>query len=109
MDDTLKHLSQTITAANIAVETGAEINNELARQDRVLSNAGTDISTAEYDTDQVTQTLQGMRSLRGKLKSVIWKKKTEIRAAEFDCKSSNFRNLNLSLLADDVGLCAFSK
>jgi len=109
MDDTLKNLSQTIRSASSAVEIGEAINNELARQDRVLSNAETDISKAEYETDQVTQTLKGMKSLRGKLNNVIWKKKPKLRRIEFDCKTSNFSNVNLDLLEDDVGLCAFSK
>merc|ERR1712061_777321 len=108
MDDTLKHLSQTIRSANSSVEEGAAITNELARQARVLSDAETDISIAEYNTNQVAQTLRGMRSLRGKLKSVIWEKKQELRTIEFDCRRSNFSNVNLDLSEEDVGLCAFS-
>jgi len=109
MDDTLKHLSRTIHTASSMVEKGASINNELARQDRVLANAETDISIAEYETDQVTETLKGMRSLRGKLKSVIWKKEPKPRLTEFDSRRNTFSNVNLDLLNEDVGLFAFSK
>jgi len=109
MDDTLKHLSRTIRTAGSIVEKGTCINNELARQDRVLSNAETDISIAEYETDQVSETLKGMRSLRGKLKSVIWKKEPKLRITEFDSRRSTFSNVNFDSLEEGVGLCAFSK
>jgi len=108
MDDTLKHLSQTIHTAGSIVEKGAAINNELARQESVLSKAETDILVAEYETEQVTHTLKGMRSLRGKLKNVIWKKEPKLKISEFDNKRSTFSNMNLDLLKDDVGLCSFS-
>jgi len=109
MDDSLKHLSHTIRTAGSIVEKGAAINNELARQEHVLSKAETDILVAEYETDQVTQKLKGMRSLRGKLKNVIWKKDPKLRISGFDSETSTFSNLNLDLLKDDVGLCAFSR
>jgi len=108
MDDTLKHLSHTIHTAGSIVEKGAAINNELARQENVLSKAETDISIAEYETDQVTRTLKGMRSLRGKLKNVIWKKEPKLKVNEIDCQKSTFSNLNLDLLEEDAGLCALS-
>jgi len=108
MDDTLKHLSHSIRTAGSIVEKGAAINNELARQENVLSKAETDISIAEYDTDLVTNTLKGMRSLRGKLKNVIWKKEPKLKMNEFDCQTSTFSNVNLDLLEEDAGLCALS-
>jgi len=107
MDDTLKHLSHTIRTASSIVEIGDGINNELARQERVLSKAETDISIAEYETDQMTQTLKGMRSLRGKLKNVIWKKEPKLKIKDFDCERSTFSNLDL--LKEDVGLSSFSR
>jgi len=109
MDDSLKHLSHTIRTADLIVEKGAAINNELTRQEHVLSKAETDILVAEYETDQVTQKLKGMKSLRGKLKNVIWKKEPKLRRSDFDSQRSTFSKLNLDLLKDDVGLCAFSR
>jgi len=109
MDDSLTHLSRTIRTAGSIVEKGAAINDELARQEHVLSKAETDIFVTQYETEQVTQKLKGMRSLRGKLKNVIWKKEPTLRRSEFDSKRSTFSNVNLDLLKDDVGLCAFSK
>eukprot|EP00495_Collosphaeridae_sp_1-RS-2012_P000662 TRINITY_DN10613_c0_g1_i1.p2 TRINITY_DN10613_c0_g1~~TRINITY_DN10613_c0_g1_i1.p2 ORF type:complete len:108 (+),score=25.43 TRINITY_DN10613_c0_g1_i1:226-549(+) len=50
-----------------------------------------------------------MKSLKGKLASVIWKKEPKLRISEFRKETSTFSNVNLNLLGDDVGLCAFSK
>lgn len=109
MDDTMEHLFHTIRTAGSIVEKGEAINNELSRQDHVLSKAETDISIAEYETDEVTQTLKGMGSLRGKLKRVIWQKQPTLRRTEFDSKRSTFSNVSFDGLPEDVGLCAFSK
>jgi len=108
-DDTIRQLYHTIRTASSMVDKGEAINNELSRQDHVLSNAKTDISIAEYHTDQVTQTLKGMRSLRGKLKRVIWQKEPTLRRTEFNSETSTFSNVSLDRLDGDVGLCAFSR
>jgi len=100
-DDTLKHLSHTVRIAGTIVEKGVVINNELARQDSVLSKKMTDI-------EQVTQTLNGMRSWRSKLKSSLWKKEPKLNMKEFDSKRSCFSAVNLDLLKD-AGLCPLSK
>jgi len=107
-DDSLKHLRQTIRTASSIVDKGTAINNELARQENVLSKAEYDIAIAEYDTDQTTNTLKGMKSLKGKLANVIWKKEPKLRINEFSKESSTFSNVNLNMLEGDVGLCAFS-
>merc|ERR1711920_465478 len=107
-DDTLKHLRHTIRTASSIVDKGTAINDELARQERVLSTAENDIAFAEYDTDQATQKLKGMKSLKGKLASVIWKKEPKLRINEFSKETSTFSDVNLNLLKGDVGLCAFS-
>jgi len=108
-DDSLEHLRHTIRTASSIVEKGTAINDELARQERVLSTAENDIAFAEYETDQTTQKLKGMKSLKGKLASVIWKKEPKLRINEFCQETSTFSNVNLDLLGDDVGLCGFSK
>jgi len=107
-DDTLEHLRHTIRTASSIVDKGNAINNELARQERVLSTAENDIAIAEFDTDLSTEKLRGMKSLRGKVASLIWKKKPKLRIDEFSNERSTFSNVNLNLLNDDVGLCAFS-
>jgi len=108
-NDSLRHLRETIRTASSIVDKGTSINDELARQERVLSKAENDIAIAEYDTDQTTETLKGMKSLKGKLASVIWKKEPKLRINKFNKETSAFSNVNLSLLNEDVGLCAFSK
>jgi len=73
-EDSLKHLRHTIRIAGSIAEKGSDINKELARQERVMGSAENDLTIAEYDTDQVTETLKGMSSLRGKLATIIRKK-----------------------------------
>jgi len=107
-NDTLKHLRHTIRAASSIVEKGTSINEELARQEHVLSTAENDIAVAEYETDQCTEKLKGMKSLKGKLASVIWKKEPKLRINEFNKETSTFSDVDLNLLKDDVGLCALS-
>merc|ERR1719334_1608858 len=106
-DDTLEHLRHTIRTASSIVDKGTAINDELARQDRVLTKAGSDIAIAEYETDQTTEKLKGMKSLGGKLRTMVRKKEPKLK--EFSRETSSFINVNLDLLEGDMGLCAFSK
>jgi len=108
-DDTWEHLRHTIRTADSIVDKGNAINDELARQGRVLSTADHDIAMAEYDTDLTTQKLKGMKSLKGKVASMVRKKEPKLRIDEFSKETSSFSNVNLNLLEDDVGLCSFSK
>jgi len=106
-DDTLGHLRHTIRTASSILGKGTAINDELARQDRVLSEAGNDIAITEYETDQTTEKIKGMKSLSGKLRSMVWKKEPKLR--ELSRERSSFINVNMDLLEEDIGLCAFSK
>merc|ERR1719233_416990 len=92
-DDTLKHLSHTVRIAGTMVEKGVIINDELARQDRIPFKKMTEI-------DQVTQTLNGMRSLRSKLRSALRKKEPKLNMKEFDGKRSCFSTVNLDVFED---------
>jgi len=106
-DDTLGHLRNTVRTASSILGKGSDINDELARQDYVLSKAGNDIAITEYETDQTTEKLKGMKSLSGKLRSMVWKKEPKLK--EFSRETTSFTNLNLNLSEEDIGLCAFSK
>jgi len=108
-DDTLKHISHSVHIAGKIVETGVAINNELARHDSVLSKAEADISLSKYETEQVAETLKGMRSLRSKLKNVIWKKEPKLKMEEFDSKTGPFNKVNLDLFEANVESCTPSK
>merc|ERR1719397_1207548 len=55
-DDTLKHLSHTVLIAGSIVETGVAINDELSRQDGLLSTAESDLSISKYETEQLAKT-----------------------------------------------------
>jgi len=100
-EDTLNQLSNTVLIADSIAETGVAINNELARQDRVLWKNETDI-------DKATQTLMGMRSWRSKLKKVVWKKEPKIKINVFNRTTSSSNNVNLDLF-EDVGSYPLSK
>jgi len=108
MDDTLKHLSYTLGIASSTVEKGAKINKELASQDRVLARAESDMSVTAYQTEQVTETLKGIRSVGRKLKNVIWKKEPELNVTKFQSKTSTFRSLHSGSLDHDVGFSSLS-
>merc|ERR1719285_423301 len=74
-NDTVKHLRNSVRVASSIACKGADIQEELRRQEHVLRKVDTDISYAEYETDQTTETLKGMKSLRSKFTSAIRKKK----------------------------------
>merc|ERR1719320_836427 len=101
-EDTLKHLHHTIHVAGSIVQKGNDINEELGRQDRVLSKAENDISIAEYETDQTAQTLKGMSSLTNKIIDSIWRKEPKLKARA--CSE-----LSVDLFDGETGLSSFSK
>jgi len=107
-DDTLKHISHSVHIAEKIVEKGVAINNELARHDSLLSKAEADISISKYETEQVDETLKGMRSFRSKLKNVIWKKEPKLKMEEFDSKTGPFNKVNLDLFEANVESCTSS-
>jgi len=88
--------------ASSIVEKGIDINQELARQERVMFKTENDLSMAEYETDQATETLRGMSSLKGKLSSILRKKEPKM-------KVNPFSNINMDLMNGEPGLCAFSR
>jgi len=108
-DDTLKHISHSVHIAGSIVEKGVAINNELARHGSLLSKAETDISLSKYQTEEVAETLKGMRSLRSKLKNVIRKKGSKLKMQEFDSKTGPFNKVNLDLFEENVESCSSSK
>jgi len=101
-EDSLKHLRHTIRIAGSIAEKGSDINNELARQERVLVGAERDAKIAEYETDEVTRTLKGMSSLRGKLTTVIRNKNPKL-------KVNSSRQMDINLINEEVSLVAISR
>jgi len=97
-NDTLKHLNNTVRVADSIVQKGANINDELGRQERFLCTVDNDMSTIDYDTDLTARTLKGMTSLRGKISSTISKRKSK----------RKLNKLNFDLMAGE-GLCALSR
>jgi len=101
VDDTLKHLNHTVRVAGSIIEKGTDINNELIRQANVLCKSEHDLSIAEYETDQTTETLRGM-TLKGKLASMIKRRKPKM-------KPNVFKTINVDLLNEGPRLNAFSR
>jgi len=100
-EDSLRSLRHTISLAGSMVEKGSDINKELARQEQVISRAETDIRITEIETDEVTEVLKGMSSLRGKLSTVIKKKKPKQ-------KANPSGNMDMNLMKGEVSLFSFS-
>jgi len=101
-DNTLEHIHDTVVVANSIVLKSASINEELGRQERVLSNAEKDISAAEYDTDVTSRTLKGMSSLGGKIANTLSTRKPKKKI-----KVSS--EINFALINGELGLCAYSR
>jgi len=99
-DDTLKHLRDSINVATSVVGKGADINEELRRQEHVLSNANIDVTFTESETNKTAQKLRGMRSLNGNLMSATRKKKPKYRSQIYN---------DIHLLNGELGLCSLSK
>jgi len=99
-DDTLRHLSHSVRVAGSIAGKGSDINVELRRQELVLRKADVDISFAEYETDQTTETLKGMKSLRSKFSRSIRKKEPKLKAQLFN---------DIDLLNGEMGLNALSR
>jgi len=101
-NNTLEHINKTVCVADSIVQKGANINEELNRQERALCKIDKDMSNIKYDTEVTSQTLKGMTSLKGKLASKLSRKKPK-REAEV------VSEMNFDLLNGQSGLCAFSK
>jgi len=101
-EDSLKHLRRTIRVAGSIAEKGSDINKELARQERAMFRAESDVKITEYETDEVNGVLKGMSSLRGKLATVIWKKKPKLRV-------NPSRQMDIAMINGEVGLFSFSR
>lgn len=99
-DDTLGLLRHTVRLAGSITEKGADINEELRRQELIFRKADHDISFAEYETDQTTQKLKGMTSFSGKIVGTIRKNKPKLKIQAFS---------DFDLMDGQIGLCSLSR
>jgi len=74
-NDTLNHCRNTIRIAEMIVPKSENIEKELARQSEVIHQANNDIHCTEQEVNQTNYTLTGMRSVSGKVRNVVWRKK----------------------------------
>jgi len=76
--DTLSHVDNAVRIASLIVEKTDDITEELVRQGDVIRQANDDIHHTEQDVNQTNYTLKGMKSLRGKLGNMVWRKKPKV-------------------------------
>jgi len=100
-EDSLKHLRHTIRIAGSIAEKGRDMNKELARQENVMGRAETGVAITEYETDQVSETLKAMSSLKRKFASATRKKRPKQKVIS--------PRLDFDLFNREVGLVAFSR
>lgn len=101
-DDTLNHLQHTVRIASSIVQKGADINEELDRQQHVLCKSHNTMSIADYETEETAKTLKGMSTLRNKFAINVKRKKLKE-------KPKAFSEFDIELLEGKTGLCAISR
>jgi len=92
--DTLKHVGNTLRIAESIVQKSDDITEELVRQGDVISTVNSDIHDTEQVVNQTNFTLKGMKSIRGKVGNILFRKKPEVQAYQGfqDNRGSNIRN-----------------
>jgi len=98
MENTLMELQNTCNVAENIVQTGADMSEELARQDRVIQQADRCVHSTEQDLNETRWRLRGMMHLRGKLVNFIWDKKPVAKSySDFASETREFRTSTASL------------
>lgn len=92
--DTLKHVGNTLRIAQGIVQKSDDITEELVRQGDVICTVNKDIHDTEQVVNQTNHTLKGMKSIRGKVGNMLWRKKPEVQAYEGfqDNRGSKIKN-----------------
>jgi len=80
--DTLKHVGNTLRIAQGIVQKSDDITEELGRQGEVINTVNKDIHDTEQVVNQTNHTLKGMKSIRGKVGNILFRKKPEVQAYE---------------------------
>jgi len=70
-DNSMKQLTETFETVGSMLEKETAIQNELKRQGEIVNQANRDVRAAEKDIDDTSHRLRGMRSLGGKVASLV--------------------------------------
>jgi len=79
-DDTLKHAENAVRISESILGKSDDICEELVRQREVIHQSTLDLNIVEHDIDESHHTLNGMKSIGGKMANVLWHKKPEAQA-----------------------------
>jgi len=74
-NNTLEELDRTFQMATSIVQKGADIDEELKRQDKLIEQASEDIHASGEIVSETNWRLRGMESWGGKAANLIWRKK----------------------------------
>jgi len=97
-EDTWMELKDTCQIAETLVQKGADIGEELTRENRVIHKANRDMHSTVQELKETSYKLKGMKSLGAKLGNFIWKPKAHS-SSDFMCESRDFRTTTISLSA----------
>jgi len=93
----MNELSVTYRNAESLLEKGNTIHEEVKRQGEVVKEVNRDAEATEKDIRDTSHRLKGMKSIRSKVKNIIWHKRRSSRGViihESDDQSANLRRSN---------------
>jgi len=73
-NSSMSQLTDTLHIVDSMITKGSHTCQELKRQGEVLHHVNHDIHETEKDIDDTSHRLKGMKSLRGKLANLVWRK-----------------------------------
>jgi len=96
-NSSMNELSLTFRNAESLLEKGNTIHEEVIRQGEIVKEANRDTEVIEKDVHNTSHRLKGMKSMRGKVKNIIWHKHGSsnlVVVHESDNESANLRRCN---------------
>jgi len=98
MQNTWMELQNTCNFAESIERKGADMCEELARQERVICKADNCVYSTEQDLNETRYRLRGMKSLRGKVANFLWHKRPEAKSySDIVIETREFRTSSTSL------------
>jgi len=96
-NSSMNQLSITYRNAESLLEKGNTIHEEIKRQGEIVKEANRDAEATEKDICDTSHRLKGMKSIRGKVKNMIWRRRGStpgVVVHESDDESANLRRSN---------------
>jgi len=86
-EDTLSHVDSTLRIVGLISERTEDICEEIARQSETISKTNNDIQNTEQKMIQTNYTLNGMKSIGGKITNMLWNTEPEVIVHHHDFKA----------------------